>query len=163
MEGDIIYVVRKPLFFKPYQVRKTERSGKLDQIIARTVLYKHYGVEVEDGNVIHFHTDSITCMKEGSIRKTTMEEFLLDGEKRVDTEIEYKFSRNRIMQRAYSRLNTNFDGYHISNNNCEHFAVWCANGNRKSKQVYLVNGGQTIVQLPKKAKDKISSLIAFII
>ena len=102
-------------------------------------------------------------MDEGSIQKTTMEDFLRDGEKRVDTEMEYRFSRRRIVQRAYSRLNTKFDGYNISKNNCEHFAAWCANGNRKSRQVYLVNSGQTIVQLPKKAKNKISSLIAFLI
>lgn len=159
MEGDVIYVVRKPLGFKSFQLRRSSRSGKLDQLIARTMTYRHYGIEVEDGNVIHFICDSILYTNEGTIKKTSMEEFLKDGVKEIDSNIECKFSKERIVKRAYSRLNTKFNGYSIYNNNCEHFAAWCANGNKTSRQVYLVKGGQAIMKAPKKATKKIASLI----
>lgn len=156
MEGDIIYVVRKPLGFKPYNIRKNSRSGKIDQLIARTMLYRHYAIEVEDGNVIHFICDSISSIGEGSIRKATMEEFVKDGIKKTDSTMNYKFSRERAVKRAYSKLNTKFGGYHLYNNNCESFAAWCVNGSRASKQAK----GKVIIQFPKKAKDKLASFIA---
>jgi hypothetical protein len=158
MEGDIIYVLRKPLVFKSYHVRKNDRSCRLDQLIARTLIYKHYGIEVEDGNVIHFICDSVSCLEEGAVRKTTMEEFLKDGVKTVDTNIKYKFSRERVVKRAYSKLNNKFGGYHWLKNNCEHFAVWCASGTKASRQVK----GKVILKYSKKAKDKIASFIAVI-
>lgn len=160
MEGDIIYVVRKPLGFKSFHARRSSRSGKLDQLIARTMIYRHYGIEVEDGNVIHFICDSIFYTNEGTIKKTTLEDFLKDGVKEIDTNIDYKFSRERAVKRAYSRLNTKFDGYSIYNNNCEHFAAWCANGNKASKQVFFVKRGQNLVQIPKKATKKLVSVIS---
>ncbi|PKM52501.1 MAG: hypothetical protein CVV02_01755 [Firmicutes bacterium HGW-Firmicutes-7] len=160
MEGDIIYVVRKPLGLKSFSSRRSSRSGKLDQLIARTMIYRHYGIEVEDGNIIHFICDSILYTHEGSIRKTTMEDFLKGGEKKVDLEMSVKFSRERVVKRAYSRLNTTFDGYHVYNNNCEHFAAWCANGNKVSRQVFFAKSGHTLIQLPKKAKDKLVSVMA---
>lgn len=161
MEGDIIYVIRKPLGLKSFDIRRSSRSGKLDQLIARTLIYRHYGIEVEDEKVIHFICDSIYYTNEGSIKKTTMEDFLKDGEKKVDIEMSYKFSRERVVKRAYSRLYTTFDGYHVYKNNCEHFAAWCANGNKVSKQAYFAKSGQTLVQFPKKAKDKLISVMAF--
>ncbi|PKM95549.1 MAG: hypothetical protein CVU84_05655 [Firmicutes bacterium HGW-Firmicutes-1] len=160
MEGDIIYVVRKPLGLKSFNPRRSSRSGKLDQLIARTLLYRHYGIEVEDGNVIHFICDSILYTNEGTIKKTTMDDFLKDGEKKIDTEMYHKFSRERVVKRAYSRLNTPFDGYKIYTNNCEHFAAWCANGSKVSKQAYFAKSGQTLVKFPKKAKDKLVSVMA---
>jgi hypothetical protein len=160
MEGDIIYVVRKPLGFKSFEVRRSSCSGKLDQLIARTLTYRHYGIEVEDGNVIHFICESIHYIHEGMIKKTTMEDFLKDGVKRIDYDIPYKFSRDHVVKRAYSRLNTKFDGYSIYHNNCEHFAAWCANGSRVCKQVRFAKGGHTLIKSTKKAKEKLVSVMA---
>lgn len=160
MEGDVIYVVRKPIGFKSFDVRRTNRSGKLDQLIHRTVVFRHYGIEVEDGKVIHFVGDSIHYMHESTVKKTCMEEFLKDGKKHVDHDVTYKFPRERIVKRAYSRLNTKFDGYHLYKNNCEHFTAWCANGYKESNQVNLKKRGISLAKYPIKAKNKIASLIA---
>lgn len=162
MEGDIIYVVREPLLFRSYSVRKTSRSTKLDQLIARSFRYRHYGVEVENNHVLHFISDSISCMDEGMIKKSTMEEFLKDGIKKVDNRVEYKFPREKVAQRAYSRLHTDFSGYKIYTNNCEHFATWCAMGSKISNQYSLGGKGKKIIMLPKKAKKKIIELFAVI-
>ncbi len=160
MEGDIIYVVRKPIGFKSFDVRRTSRSGKLDQLIHRTIIFRHYGIEVEDGYVIHFVGDSIHCMDESSIKKTTIEEFLKDGKKEVDSDITYKFSRERAVKRAYSRLNTKFDGYSIYRNNCEHFVAWCVNGSKASNRVNFKKRSKAIAMYPIRAKNKIVSMIA---
>lgn len=160
MEGDVIYVVRKPIGFRSFDVRRTSRSGKLDQLVHRTIVFRHYGIEVENGYVIHFVGESINWMQESIIKKTTMEEFLKDGIKKVDTDITYKFNRERVVKRAYSRLNTKFDGYSLYKNNCEHFAAWCANGYKASRQVNLKTRSMALVKYPIKAKNKIASFIA---
>lgn len=162
MQGDIIYVVREPLWFKSFSVRRTSKSTLLDQLIARTIKYRHYGVEVEDGYVIHFISDSICCLDEAMVKKTTIEEFLKDGVKQVDHSFKSTFSREKIVKRAYSRLNTKFTGYNLLSNNCEHFAAWCALGNKVSRQVYIGKRGQNIIMFPIRAKRKIVQLIAAI-
>lgn len=50
-------------------------------------------------------------------------------------ESDYKYSSDEIVERAYSKLGSDFGGYNIINNNCEHFANWCANGKNTSSQV----------------------------
>lgn len=163
MKGDVVYVVRKPLWLKSFEARRTEHSVLLDQVIARTMTYRHYGVEVEDGNVIHFICDSISRLPQGSIRKVTMDEFLKGGEKEIDLEMTYKFTRDRVVRRAYSKLNTNFGGYHPYKNNCEHFSSWCVNGLKVSQQAYWGNRADSLIGLPKRAMKKVSAAIAIII
>jgi len=43
-------------------------------------------------------------------------------------------SRNEIIKRAEKYLNTDFGGYKITSNNCEHFSNWCLTGEKKTKQ-----------------------------
>lgn len=155
MEGDIIFVVRKRLLFKSFSTRKNSRSTKLDEIICRICTYKHYGVEVENGNVIHFVCDSILLTREGTVKKVTLEEFLKDGNKEIDHTINLKFNGKHVVQRAYSRLNSNFGGYHPFKNNCEHFSAWCANGLKSSSQVHFTKTGQSLISIPKRARERI--------
>jgi len=163
MKGDVIYAIRKPLWFKSFSHRRTEHSVLLDQVIARTLPYKHYGVEVEDGNVIHFICDSISRLPKASIQKVTMEEFLKGGVKEVDLEVTYKFTRDRIVKRAYSKLNTDFGGYHPYKNNCEHFTAWCVSGYKHSRQAHWGNRADSLLGLPKRTKDRVSAAIALIL
>ena len=155
MEGDVIFVHRKRLGLKPFTNRKSAHSTRIDELICRTCTYKHYGIEVEDGNVIHFICDSIFLTKYGMIKKVTMDEFLKDGEKEVDTTINYKYSRKHIVKRAYSKIDTTFDGYHPFKNNCEHFTAWCANGFKTSSQSDFTRKAYTLIKLPKRATKRI--------
>jgi len=155
MEGDIIYVVRKRLGLKPFSIRKSKYSNRFDELICRTCTYKHYGIEVEDGNVIHFMCESIFLTKDGTIKKVTMAEFLKDGVKKIDTTVSYKYAKKHVVQRAYSRLNTGFDGYHPFKNNCEHFCAWCANGLKTSHQANFTEKAYTVFQMPKKVRDRV--------
>lgn len=155
MEGDVIYVKRKRLGLKTFDVRKTSRSTRLDEVICRTCTYKHYGIEVENGNVIHFICDSIFHTQDGIIKKSTMAEFLKDGHKEVDTTMTYKYTRKHVVKRAYSRLHTNFNGYHAFKNNCEHFTAWCANGLKTSSQAHFTEKAYTLGKMPRRAKERI--------
>ncbi len=162
MKGDIIFVVRKPLRFGDFEIRKSDKSGKLDELISRTFEYKHYGIEVEDGNVIHFVCESIHYMDESSIIKTDMDKFVKDGVKQVDTSVEYKYSRDEVVERAYSMLGTTFNGYSITSNNCEHFAVWCVNGTKECNQALILRGKKRVIRSSKKIKDKVAALFALL-
>ena len=44
------------------------------------------------------------------------------------------YERQKILNRAYSKLNTNFGGYCPATNNCEHFVNWCFTGEKISTQ-----------------------------
>lgn len=39
-----------------------------------------------------------------------------------------------IIERAQSKLGSNFGGYDLYKNNCEHFASWCVTGVRRPRQ-----------------------------
>ncbi len=96
----------------------------------------HYGVVVEDDQVIHFNMNvEVLAM---SIIKTDMETFLGGGsqlQKCFISDIHSSYTPKEIVKRAYSVLGTDFGGYNVMTNNCEHFANWCASGEKFSNQV----------------------------
>ncbi|MDR5659051.1 lecithin retinol acyltransferase family protein [Serpentinicella sp. ANB-PHB4] len=163
MKGDIIYVIRKPLGLKSFDNRRNNKSTVLDELLARICYYKHYGIEVEDGYVIHFICDSILEQKNGCIRKASLSDFQKDGVIEIDHTVPYKFNKEQVVQRAYEQLNTSFGGYHIRNNNCEHFASWCVSDVKDSKQALNIKNLRTQLMLyPKLAKNKLLDFIAII-
>ena len=96
----------------------------------------HYGVVVGCDQVIHFNLD--TEIFEMKIIKTSIDKFLGLGSKLQKcniSEIHRNFEPYEVVERAYSALGTDFGGYDLLKNNCEHFANWCASGNKFSNQV----------------------------
>lgn len=148
MKGDILYVERKPLLWHSTKNRKSAQAGKIDGLMMRTMKYRHYGVEVEDGQVVHFLCDTIMKLEEGRIVKTSIQDFLKDGQLSVEKGITYEFTRDEIVERAESLIGTDFNGYSVRNNNCEHFAFWCVTGNKESQQVFLYQYGKSIMRAP---------------
>lgn len=135
MVGKIVYVTRTPLLVKPVEGRVSKDSNIVDKMIARIVYYKHYGVQVSDEEIIHFHCPSIFKLKKAKVEKVKISDFIgkdgfLEYEKNYYSTIE----KEQILKRAEYHLNTDFDGYNIRKNNCEHFAYWCATGEKKSHQ-----------------------------
>lgn len=110
-----------------------------DHIYVHCMGYSHHGIDLGDGNVIHFDfhpwqalSRKLAKVRDPEIRKVTME----------------KFSQNRpvvvrryhecddveaVIERAESRVGEK--GYHLFENNCEHFASWCKTGESRSTQV----------------------------
>jgi hypothetical protein len=161
MKGDIIYVNRYPMKFNSIEERLNENSCWLDQLIVRFLTYKHYGVEVEDEQVIHFYCSSIVLIHKGFVEKIPMAEFIKDGKKEVDNSIPNAFPPNDIARRALSMTKTNFEGYHITRNNCEHFAVWCASGEREAKQNLIKEAWHRWALIPVQTREKVITALAF--
>ncbi len=161
MKGDIIYVNRYPMKLNPIDERLNKDSCWLDHIIVRFLTYKHYGIEVEDEQVIHFYCSSIALIHKGYVQRIPITEFIKDGKKEIDSSIPNAFPPDVIVKRAHSMLKTNFEGYHITRNNCEHFAVWCASGERDAKQNLIKEAWHRWALIPVHTREKVVTALAF--
>ena len=109
-----------------------------DIIFSDHMLYKHYGVYVGNGRVIHYKSKNGDFGTDIGICETSLKQFA-DGGK---CKLAY-FSENRSGARQYSagetirraRSRIGEKRYNLLFNNCEHFALWCKYGTNKSYQV----------------------------
>ena len=91
-------------------------------------VYQHHGIDVGDGNVIHYRKPSeiVEC--------TSFETFSKGNPVYVRQYPQgFCFIGNVAVHRAKSRLGEN--KYNLLLNNCEHFATWCKTGISKSEQI----------------------------
>lgn len=109
-------------------------------------LYRHYGIGINDGRVIHFRGGFFDCSGEARIIETSEREFSKGSQIKMCYRTSYEYSPDEVVFRAISKLHTDFGGYHLFNNNCEHFANWCANGKKTSSQVFFKNDDKVIVE-----------------
>lgn len=137
MKGDLVYVHRTPLGLRSVEQRKNAKSCWLDVFLMRVLTYKHYGIDVGDGHVIHYRFESVLLIGEAHVCRTPMAEFARDGEVQVDRSLPPAFPPEVIVQRAMSQLHSNFNGYRVKHNNCEHFSVWCFTGERVGRQALI--------------------------
>ncbi len=129
---------------RPGDVIFVERAGNL---------YRHYGVYVGGGEIIHYSSDDGDFGGNISVHKTNMEQFL-DGAGQyfickfpVHCRIRgyHLFSKKETVERAYQRLGER--QYDLVGNNCEHFALWCRTNVSDSSQVKkLENGLLSLIQ-----------------
>lgn len=109
-----------------------------DVVYASRGLYKHYGIYVGNGRVVHFAAPGGNELdaSRAEIVETSLAEFL----KGADLSVEYTgrvspFAPDEVVRRARSRVGRGRGEYDLVFNNCEHFAHWCRYGERDSKQV----------------------------
>lgn len=101
-------------------------------------LYKHYGVYVGSGQVIHYagpkgHEINASM---ADIIKTSIPEFLKGGKLFIQPDrTKNPLPAYKIIQRAESAVGKCKGEYNLVINNCEHFANWCRYGKPVSKQV----------------------------
>ena len=101
-----------------------------DHLSVHYKTFYHHGIDCGDGTVIHMSNDH------GGIIRTSYNEFA-DG-KIVHIETSpIKFANQTVVERAKSRVGEG--GYHLFNNNCEHFVSWCRTDRQKSRQVKNVS------------------------
>ncbi len=109
--------------------------------VERMGLYRHYGVYVGKGEVIHYSSMDGDFSHDISIHKSTMDQFL-DGAvgyhicrfpKQTNLNNYHLFTKKETVQRAYQRLGER--QYNLLGNNCEHFAIWCRTNISESGQV----------------------------
>ncbi|MDA3847663.1 MAG: lecithin retinol acyltransferase family protein [Vallitaleaceae bacterium] len=151
MYGDIIFVERKKLLWRSYKKRRaTIHNDFVDAIVSRLFSFTHFGIEVEDEQVIHYVIPSIRRSKECAIELISMEGFLKDGVKEVADNMHYAFPRDEIVRRAYSKIGDSNGRYNILTNNCEHYAIWCATDIKISNQSKFIAICRAIRKAPKR-------------
>lgn len=119
-----------------------------DLIVFQRQLYKHYGVRVENDEIVHLTSarglntsDVFHGIIAGQIYSTTNPSIaVIEKEKcsalykegdKVYAE-HCSLPTREIVDRANSKVGE--EGYNLLSNNCEHFARWCCDGERKSIQ-----------------------------
>jgi len=101
-------------------------------IFAPRTGYTHHGIYAGDDLVIHYSglSDGLSA---GPIEITTLDSFLGNQDPRVRNYNNPKYTGQRVVERARSRIGEN--NYDLQGNNCEHFCTWAVTGRSNSKQV----------------------------
>lgn len=103
-----------------------------DHVYVKRRGYTHHGVEVDDGQVIHF--SGTPGNKRGAmICRTTMKEFTGSRGRLRYRRYGQQLPPDLAIERAESKIGQS--GYNLFSNNCEHFATWCVHDRTASAQV----------------------------
>ncbi len=100
--------------------------------------YRHFGIFIGDNQVIHFAAEPAKEIdpKTAVVKQTTLGEFLRGDPLEIQKPLKRKsFSPHATIRRAKSQLGEMKGRYRLAWNNCEHFAIWCKYGVKRSKQV----------------------------
>ena len=140
-----IYTVRHVNPLEQKLIRETVSDWK-QQSMQRIVLqqlqdgfptFRHYGIALSDGTVVHFKGKLQDIHVDAWIQRTSCAEFARGGAACEACEVRFAFPPEVVAQRALSQVGGRFGGYHFLWNNCEHFVNWCACGHRISRQVMM--------------------------
>lgn len=111
---------------------------------------QHYGIYDGAGWVYHFTGNSIA---DARIQYTTLTDFEKGGKAYVEKVYSEKFHAEEIIRRAASKIGSDFGGYNLLKNNCEHFSYWCVTGIRYSSQAFHTNSEDDKRDIVEKAID----------
>jgi hypothetical protein len=109
------------------------------RLVGLPVCYMHHGIDIGDGTVVHARPDDAgRLFGGGRIVRSPLAEFAAGEavEKVVDPPA---FPPAEVARRALAHVGR--PGYCPVVDNCEHFATWCATGERRSRQVDAVIAG----------------------
>ena len=99
--------------------------------------YMHHGIDIGDGTVVHARPDHAgSLLAGGRVVRTSLAEFSSGGDVWKTHEPPPACPPETIVARSLQHVGR--DGYHPVIDNCEHFATWCATGERSSRQVDIV-------------------------
>jgi hypothetical protein len=107
------------------------------RLAGSTVAYMHHGIDVGDGTVVHARPDDFQSpLAGGRVVRTSLAEFAGGGVVLTTTEPAAAYPPDEVVARALDHVGR--AGYCPVVDNCEHFATWCATGERTSRQVDIV-------------------------
>lgn len=141
MKGDVIY---KEVRFYLYELEDFLPPELIAWLKDKTrnalFFFRHYGVDIGNEMVIHFGSPCRLTSTGARVKYTSLGDFLLGSRgKKVDRLLSHRrLPTDVIIERAMSQVGTDFGGYDLFNNNCEHFAFWCATGELVSYQVPFI-------------------------
>lgn len=102
--------------------------------------FQHHGIDMGDGTVIHLAPASGVPFalydesEKFAVRRDSMADFCKGAEVLVAEHID-ALPPEHVASNAESRLGKT--GYHLLDDNCEHFATWCATGVAQSSQIEM--------------------------
>lgn len=144
MKGDVIYVELALKDAEREMIKKLYPVGPLVNLISS---YRHYGIDAGDGGVVHFTgKDLILTNADARIKHTSFEQFSEGRKSKIDIIVRPKYDRKTVVKRSLDKVGSDFGGYDLLRNNCEHFAYWCATGERTSRQVFFLNDDQNVAE-----------------
>jgi len=107
--------------------------------LGRMVRYRHHGIDMGDGTVVHARPDDPhRVFAGGRVERTSLACFAAGQPVSVVHDPPAAFPPDEVARRAAAHVGR--DGYSPLVDNCEHFSTWCATGRRKSRQADLVAG-----------------------
>jgi len=107
------------------------------RLAGSTVAYMHHGIDVGDGTVVHARPDDFRSpLAGGRVERTSLAEFAGGSTVLVTTDPPAAYPPHEVVTRALDHVGR--EGYCPVVDNCEHFASWCATGERSSRQVDIV-------------------------
>jgi len=107
------------------------------KLAGTTLQYTHVGIDLGDGTVVHARPDDPERMFAGGrVMRVGLPEFAAGSGVRVVSDPPAAFPPEEIAARALQALGR--DGYCPVIDNCEHFATWCATGQRMSRQADIL-------------------------
>jgi hypothetical protein len=120
-----------------------------DEIFCRRspVPYRHYGIYVGDGRVIHYSGEPGKGKKSGCVREVSVANFARgDQVFRKRYKAEKCLPIDTTIRLARNRLGETF--YDLKNNNCQHFSRFCKTGKHESLQVKLaIRAGGALISV----------------
>lgn len=122
--------------WQEYKLRTKERIF-IQQLEDGFPTFRHYGIDLGDGTIVHFKGKMHYIHTNAWIQRTDRDAFSQGGMICRADDVCLAFPSEMIARRALSQVGGNFGGYHFLCNNCEHFANWCACGRRISRQVMM--------------------------
>lgn len=147
MQCQAVYTIRRLVPSEQSVIREHWREYKLqtkERIISQQFedgfpTFRHYGIALGDGTVVHFRGRMHYIQANAWVQRTDENAFAKGGEICLANDVCMTFPLEVVANRALSQVGGNFGGYHFFCNNCEHFVNWCACGKRISRQVMLRN------------------------
>ena len=121
-------------------------------------IYTHHGLYIGNKEVIHY-AGLADGLKSAPVEKITISKFADGNKYKIIEHPHSKFTKEEIVERAYSRLDE--DNYGLLGNNCEHFVNWCIYDINQSNQVSNVMKNIAPVKAPMAAWDIAKSIRAF--
>ncbi len=101
-------------------------------IITPRVGYRHHGIYVGDGRVVHYR-GLCRGWRAGPVEEVSLEAFAPGRPVSIRAHASPRFDQQTVVERARSRLGE--DAYRLFSNNCEHFSEWCVDGMHRSPQI----------------------------
>ena len=108
----------------------TLRPG--DHLVSPRVGYQHHGIYIGQQQVIHYQ-GLFGGNETNLVAQSPLREFSQGNAIRVQVHPCRRFSGKKSVERAHARLGER--KYNLLLNNCEHFVMWCIEGESASPQV----------------------------